>query len=56
MDQKEIQKSDGHNLIKFGTDGKNHQVTLKGDAAKGLIAAASALFGFTVGFLLNRRY
>ena len=38
--------------VVYSTDGKNHQVTVRGDAAKGVAAAASAAFGFIIGFIL----
>ena len=38
--------------IEINTNGRNHQVKAKGDAAKGLAAAASAVGGFIIGFLL----
>ncbi|MDR1836457.1 MAG: hypothetical protein LBQ89_02255 [Treponema sp.] len=38
--------------IVMNSDGKNHQIEAKGDAAKGLAAAASAVGGFVIGFLL----
>jgi len=41
--------------IAYRTDGTNHQISAKGDTAKGLAAAASAIFGFAIGFFLVSR-
>ena len=38
--------------FKYSTDGKNHKFEAKGDAAKGLAAAASAIVGFIIGVYL----
>lgn len=39
--------------IVYRTDGKNHQLSAKGDTAKGLAAAGSAIAGFVIGLLLT---
>ena len=36
----------------YSTDGKSHKVEAKGDAAKGLAVAASAIGGFIIGVFL----
>jgi len=41
--------------IELNTSGKNHQVRAKGNTAKGIAVAASAIVGFAVGLLLVRR-
>jgi hypothetical protein len=39
----------------YRTDGKNHQIEAKGDAAKGLVVAVCAVGGFAAGFLFAKR-
>jgi len=41
--------------IEISTNGKNHQVKAKGNTAKGIAVAASAIAGFAVALLLVRR-
>ena len=36
----------------YTTNGRNHRIATKGDAANGLAVAASAIGAFIVGFLL----
>jgi len=38
--------------IEINTNGRNHQIKAKGDTAKGIAAAASAVGGFIIGLLL----
>jgi osmotically-inducible protein OsmY len=35
---------------------QNHEVEIKGDVAKGIAVAASAVLGFAIGFLLARKF
>jgi len=40
----------------YTTEGSKHHVSAKGDTAKGLAAASSAILGFVVGIFLASRY
>ena len=42
--------------IEINTNGRNHQVKAKGNAAKGVTAALSVFGGFVIGYLLTRRF
>jgi len=39
----------------YTTDGSRHHVSAKGDTAKGLAAATSAIVGFIIGIFLASR-
>jgi len=55
--ERRIEKKQKRNEeIEYTTDGENHKFKAKGDTAKGLAVAASAITGFVIGYILMRRY
>ena len=50
----EVRRKESEELV-ISSDGRNHQIKAKGDAAKGLTVAVSTIAAFTLGYLLSRR-
>jgi hypothetical protein len=40
----------------YTTNGVNHRISTRGPAANGLAAAASAVIGFIIGYIIYRKY